>query len=480
MAEHFRHQRDSYLNAAVSAFFNTTAAGATRFVKFPGDPSFYTLSATNPGHSESEHWMHGLSVKSNTRGEWDWEAIASVYDQNKDVSRTAANVGFDSGTGPVRPAGLITIADGTGWQNLDLRGEWRPGGDLKSEHQVSFGYHYDRYVLSSATYNTSDWLTGSPGTLTTQSQGKTETQAMYLQDAWLFKPAWKLVAGGRLENWKAFDGYNSTATIQPSVRTQTNFSPKASLSFQASPVWSFRGSLAKAYRYPTVAEMFQVISLPNNVKASDPNLKPENVVSGEFAIERALANGLARVSLFQEDKRDALISQTDTTVTPTISSIQNVDKVRTQGIETALQTSDLWLRGLDLSGSVTYVSSTILSDARNPGLVGTDQPRIPDWRATLVAVYHPSDRLSYSLSYRYSGRQHNQLFNTATGQYNDVNPNVYGAVSSYSVVDAKILYRLAKQWSASVGINNIGSYKYYVNPNPYPQRTYLASLKFDY
>jgi iron complex outermembrane receptor protein len=30
-----------------------------------------------------------------------------------------------------------------------------------------------------------------------------------------------------------------------------------------------------------------------------------------------------------------------------------------------------------------------------------------------------------------------------------------------------------------VGINNIGNFKYYVNPNPYPQRTLFASVKVD-
>ena len=97
----------------------------------------------------------------------------------------------------------------------------------------------------------------------------------------------------------------------------------------------------------------------------------------------------------------------------------------------------------------------------------------------MVATYRASDALSASLAYRYSGRQHNALFNTTTRAYNDPNPNVYGAVSHYSVFDAKVLYRFNRQWSASLGVNNIGNFKYYVNPNPYPQRTYFASLKYD-
>jgi iron complex outermembrane receptor protein len=188
---------------------------------------------------------------------------------------------------------------------------------------------------------------------------------------------------------------------------------------------------------------------------------------------------MTRVSYFIEDKRDALISQTDTTVTPNLSSIQNVDQVHTEGVELAFSQRDLPIKDLDLNGSVTYTHSLITKDTRNPLLVGTVQPRIPDWRVTLVGVYHASEALSYSLSYRFSGRQHNSLFNTTNKTYNDINPDVYGAVSHYSVFDVKALYRFNRAWSGSLGINNLGDFKYYVNPNPYPQRTFFASLKYD-
>jgi iron complex outermembrane receptor protein len=441
----------------------------------------YTTATLSPGNTESEHFMHGLSVKSNTRGIWDWEVAASIYDYNKDISRTAnytANSGVDLGTGAIRQGGVVTFADGTGWQNLDFRGEWRPDGDLQSTHQVSFGYHNDRYELNQSAYTvTADWLTGAAGALKTNSLGKTETQALYLQDAWRFASDWKLVVGGRQEQWKAYDGsnYNSANAaayrqLNYSNRTDSAFSPKASLSYQASMDWALRGSLGKAYRFPTVTEMFQTISLPGNVKVNDPNLKPEQVISGEFTVERALESGLLRISLFQEDKKDALISQTDTA---NVTSVQNVDKVRTRGIETALQVSDIGIRGFDLSGSVTYTDSKILQNNRRPAYVGMKQIRIPDWRATLVGTYHASDSLTFSLAARHSGRQYNTLDNS------DINPNTYGGTSSFNVVDAKAVYKFTKQWSTAFGVNNIGDYKSY-SAHPYPQRTVFANLKFDY
>lgn len=475
--------------------YNTTSTGATRYVKFAGDAAYYTLAGTAPGAAESEHFLHGFSLKSNSRDAFNWEAIGSIYNQNKDLSRAASNTGslYDSGTTLPRPSGNLTKADGTGWATIDLRGDLRlplpHSATDKFNHKLSFGAHIDRYTLKSATYAVpSDWLNGAPSSsASSNSYGKTQTSALYLQDAWQIDTAWLLVVGGRLEHWKAFDGSNFNASNVPAYRqlnyanrSSSDFSPKVSLAFQADKDWNLRAAFGTGVRYPTVAEIFQTINLPNNVRQNDPNLAPEKVHSTELVAERLLPKGLARVSLFWEDKRDALISQTDTTVIPTISSIQNVDKLRTYGVEAVLNLRDILLAGLDINSSVTFTDSTILANRRNPGLVGTDQPRIPDLRATLVATYHVNDQLSASVSYRYSGRQHNALFNTVAGRYNDVNPNVYGAVSHYSVVDAKLLYRISAHWAAALGVNNIGAFKYYVNPNPYPQRTYFASLRFDY
>ncbi|MFA5242934.1 MAG: TonB-dependent receptor [Sulfuricella sp.] len=483
---------------------NSTTALPYRYVRINGQD--YTVTAPSKSHADAEYYMHGLSVKSQSGGTWDWEATASHFNQDKDVTR-ASSGNFGTTPSADATAGTITFADGTGWQNLDLRGDWRPDGSLKSRHQVSFGFHTDTYKTKSDQYTLAagNWMTSSAGALNTNSRGTTTTQAIYVQDAWQFAPAWKLVLGGRQEKWEASEGSNYVGgtTYVYEDKTVSAFSPKGSLSWQASDVLALRGSVGRGTRFPTVGELFknfgitpigsstaltsaQIIAAGfpapyNTGLTNNPNLKPETADSWEFTVERSLSNGLWRTSLFGEEKQDALVSQTDITTLPnySVSSVQNVDKVRTYGIETALQTSDMLIRGLDLSGSIAYIHSRIVENAANPGLVGTELPLIPVWRASLLGVYHASDRLSYSLGYRYSGRQHSGLFNTTTMQYPDPNPDTYGGRSSFGVVDAKVRYKVAKQWSASVGIDNIGDVKYYTL-YPYQQRTYFASLKFDY
>jgi iron complex outermembrane receptor protein len=107
-------------------------------------------------------------------------------------------------------AGTITMTDGTGWQNLDLRGTWRPDSNVKSTHQVSFGFHSDTYRTRSDQVRLAagNWMTSSAAALNTHSRGKTSTDAIYLQDAWQIAPSLKLVLGGRQEKWTASNGSN--------------------------------------------------------------------------------------------------------------------------------------------------------------------------------------------------------------------------------------------------------------------------------
>lgn len=492
----------SYLKdgAGNTIYGTSSTAGPYRYLRIDGKD--YSVSAPSMSHAEAEYFMHGLSVKSDAGGTWGWELAASYFNQNKDVTR-ASSGNFGTTSSGDATAGTLTILDGTGWQNLDLRGEWRPDGNKKSAHQVSFGFHTDTYTTKSDQYTLSagNWQTSSAAALSTNSRGVTSTDAIYIQDAWQFSPAWKLVVGGRGEHWEASSGsnYANGKNITYRDKTVSAFSPKASLSYQATDDWALRGSYGRGVRFPTVNELFKNVSInhtgggaataaeiagfsaPYNVAlTNNPNLKPETADSWEFAVERALANGLWRTSLFGEEKKDALISQTDLTTLPgySIGSVQNIDKVRTYGIETSLQSNDMLLRGLDISGSVAYVHSRIKEDIANPGLEGSQLPLIPVWRASLLGVYHQSDALSYSLGWRYSGRQHSGLLNTTTQQYPDPNPNVYGGRSSFNIFDAKVLYKVTKQWSASLGIDNITNVKYYTL-YPYAQRTLFAGVKFD-
>jgi iron complex outermembrane receptor protein len=249
-------------------------------------------------------------------------------------------------------------------------------------------------------------------------------------------------------------------------------SPKAALSWQATDAWQLRTSLGRAVRMPTVSELFQGSISANEIVNNDPSLKPEKSWTSELTAERAFAGGSARATLFFEATQDALYSQVNVAATGTVATIQNVDRIRTFGVEAAASANDWLVKGLSLNGSVTYADSRITQNDKFPASVDKWQPRVPRWRAALLASYDIDERWSGSIGMRYSGRQFGQLDNS------DTNGFAFTGFSKFFVVDLRAQYRISRSWAISAGIDNLNDYHYWAF-HPYPQRTYHAELRFD-
>jgi len=263
--------------------------------------------------------------------------------------------------------------------------------------------------------------------------------------------------------------------MQPALDS-ANFSPKASLAWEATSAWTLTASVGEAYRFPTVSELYQAITTGAVLTVPNPDLKPEHAMSAELAIERKLENGRFRLSLFSEDISDALISQSAPLLpgsTTLFNYVQNIDHVRSRGVELVVQQNDVLLPGLELQGSVTYVDSKIVSDPAFEAAVGRRTPQIPRWRATAVATYRPSDEWAITLAARYSDRVY------ATIDNSDTYTHTYQGFDSYFVLDARVNYQITERWSAALGIDNLNNRKYFLF-HPFPQRTVLAELTYGY
>lgn len=436
----------------------------------------YSLNAPMPAFAPSrnriEHWMQGLSVKSNTKGVFDWEAAASAYDYSKDLLRAPAPANTLPGAF-AGGAGRITDMGGSGWQTLHLRGTWRPSGSGQGvgAHVVDFGFQQDTYRLRTLVSNTGDWNSGGAGTRFSAFNGNTRLQSVYVQDTWRFAPDWKTTLGARLEQWRAYGGElgNAAAIIPFGVeRRENHFSPKAAIAYQANPEWVFKASTGRAVRMPTAGELYQGSIAGNAIINTDPGLRAEKSWTTELTAERVADSSALRATLFFERTRDALYSQA---LTATVNTVQNVGAVRTNGLELAWQGSDLGMKGLDLGGSLTYTDSIITDNPGFAASVGKRQPRVPLWRATAVATYRPDAHWTYTLAARYSGVQYGALDNS------DTNGFAYMGFSKFFVADVRVRYQFDRQWSAAFGIDNLNNYKYWAF-HPYPQRTFMAELKF--
>jgi iron complex outermembrane recepter protein len=476
-------QNDSFGNS-VSYLRNSAGQTVTSGVVNIDGRSFAPLTGGDfPLTQENlRHFMHGLSVKSHTRGAFDWEVAASLYDYNKDIKRqnAASNPLPDARTGG---AGTIADGSGTGWNTLALKGIWRPAG-IDGPHIVDMGLQQESYKLDYATNAAGNWLAGPAGTLVSDVGGRARLRSAYAQDAWSFAPRWKAVLGLRGERWDAWQGRTRIPGSTPPVntewpsRSESHFSPKAALSWEWLPDTLLKASVGRAVRMPTVQELYGATSTANARFINDPTLKPERSWTTELTAEKDLGRALARLTFFAETTHDALYSQTqyDPLANLNVTRVQNVGRIDTQGLEVAAYSSDVGLRGLDLQGSVTYAHSIIKENAgfvSVPGdTIGKRQPNIPEWRATAVATYRWTPKLATTLAARYSGPQFRTLNNS------DVNGFTYQGVSKFFTVDLRAHYQATKTTSVAFGIDNVNNFQYW-NFHPYPQRSYVAEVKID-
>jgi iron complex outermembrane receptor protein len=409
----------------------------------------------------------GLSLKSHSNGDFDYEIVATRFDCLDSRQRTPTGALSAGLTG----AGSAVELDGTGWSTFDARGLWRSAGS----HRLSFGFHEDKFHLSNPKYVLSDWRNGDDGALQTLSEGRTHTQAVWVQDIWNLTPAVKATAGIRIEGWRASNGRNFSATpaldaSQP-VLKRTGASPKLVIAWTPSQAWTFKGSVGVAYRFPTVTELYQAVTTGTTLSVPDPNLRPERALSSELSAERDWEHGRFRVSVFSETVRNALLSQSAPLVAGSstlFTYVQNIDRTRANGIELVAEHT---FNTVSLSGWLTYTDARTVQDAAFPAAQNRQLPQVPRLRGGAVATWSPTPKFDLSLAGRYSDRMYATLDNS------DSYANTYQGFSGYFVADIHARYRLTPHWTMDAGVNNLNNRSYFLF-HPFTQQTVLVDLKY--
>ena len=378
---------------------------------------------------------------------------------------------------------------GSGWTNFDIKANYKPVGEL-SAHTFSFGYHQDFTKLYNQTNSATNWLADTSGTTSAATGGVTETHALWLQDSYKANQDTQIIVGGRYEQWAEHDGviFANSTTGNPTNQNYSHFSPKFSTLWGLNDGSTVSASIANAMRFPTPGELFNIATCSTTTGCgattyampSTSLIKPENVNSFELAYATQMNDSKYRVSFFTENTRNALISQygsLDSTASHLYSYWMNVNLVRSYGLELSSDIHKFISNKMDVFTALTWVDSTI---AANDGLtstgksvVGNKTPGVSPLRLKFIATYRPDEKLSVSLGGNYQRTFYSSIDN------NDTNVNTYLGFSGYTVLDLKARYRLDKNWVASAGIDNLANKQYFMYHH-FPQRTFIANLKYNF
>jgi outer membrane receptor protein involved in Fe transport len=226
--------------------------------------------------------------------------------------------------------------------------------------------------------------------------GRQHTFGFFAQDAYAFGRTWLLTIGARVDTWNNNTGYQDV-TPQPGGtptnttfpdRTETAFSPRVSLLKSLSHGTSLNASVYRAFRAPTLNELYRNFRVGNVLTLANPALTGEQLTGGEAGVSQLLWQDrlTLRGNFFWSDISDPVANVTLTS-TPTLITRQkeNLGVSQARGFELSGQLQAT--SHLQFSAAYLFVDSIVLSYAANPSLQGNFLPQVPQNQFSFQASY---------------------------------------------------------------------------------------------
>jgi outer membrane receptor protein involved in Fe transport len=253
-------------------------------------------------------------------------------------------------------------------------------------------------------------------TLAVGSGGRERTIGVFGQDIIRITPRWLLTLSVRGDRWRNYDALSTsrsliTAGATPVVttfrdRVETAFSPRVSLLHKLTENISLMVAGYRAFRAPTLNELYRSFRVGNVLTQSNENLRAERLTGGEAgasfsAFDRKL--NVRGTFFWSEIVRP--VANVTLSVTPAliIRQRQNLGRTRSLGMETEAEAR--LSSSVVISGGYQFLDATVLKFPANTSLEGLFIPQVPRHLFTFQARYSNPRRLTVSFQGRASSSQ---------------------------------------------------------------------------
>ena len=374
------------------------------------------------------------------RTDFAWNAVAYGQDQSFASTFGAVNATRTVETPASDQFAVPATAYGLAWS-----GTWR------HENRANTGLGFDTRVVSGETREN---FTFANGGFTRQriAGGEQWVAGVFALHERPLSSELSATLGARIDRWSDYDGHRrETDRLAGAVlrdehyaqQSGTTFSPSLGLVWQPSAAWRIRGNAQRAFRRPTLNELYRPFRVGPNVTEANAALKTEQVTSGEVGVEwnlfkqrkpkAAISNDGATIELpafpsppptpvltlgsaiFWSELRDAVGNVTlfrGPGAFPIVGFVPaggvgrqrlNLERTRVRGVELSAR----WRAAEAFTLSADFLSNdaTIRRAALAPALVGKRLAQVPRHSASLGATWHAPARIAVAPRVRWLGRQ---------------------------------------------------------------------------
>jgi outer membrane receptor protein involved in Fe transport len=229
---------------------------------------------------------------------------------------------------------------------------------------------------------------------------------------------WTVILAARADDWNNFNASSICTPVagtctSPSVvfpsRSNLAFSPRVSVLRSIGQNVSVTASMYRAFRAPTLNELYRTFRVGNVVTLNNPYLNGEQLTGAEAGVNvTALEKRLdVRGTFFWSDIVDPVENVTiNPTANPVLRQKQNLGRIRSRGVELD---GTLNLRhDIQVSAGYQFTDATVVNYSVAPGaisLLGKEVAQVPRNAFTWEARYWNPSRLLLSIQGRFVGNQ---------------------------------------------------------------------------
>ncbi|HEX7955324.1 MAG TPA: TonB-dependent receptor, partial [Pyrinomonadaceae bacterium] len=305
------------------------------------------------------------------------------------------------------------------------------------------------------------YVAGRPSSLV-GAGGRARTYGFYARDTWLVSDRLVVTPGVRFDRWRNFraqqatralTGAGATSVVSFKERDESAFSPQLAAVFKLSDSLSLNATFARAFRAPTLNELYRSFRVGNVFTLADENLRAERLTSGEAGLFYSPHGRLAaRANFFWTDVTRAVANVT-LSATPALITRkrQNLGRTRARGFEAEVFGS---LRGgWALSAGYLFADARVASFPADPALEGRRVPQVARQQFNFQVRYANPRRLTFGLQGRASGAQFDDDQNLLR-------------LGPYFTLDAFLSRRLGRGVEAFAAAENLTGRRYEVGRTP--------------
>jgi outer membrane receptor protein involved in Fe transport len=304
------------------------------------------------------------------------------------------------------------------------------------------------------------YVAGRPSSLV-GAGGRARTFGFYARDAIRVTDRFVITPGARFDRWRNYRAQQTTRTLSGSASTvsfderdETAFSPQLAVVFKVSDSLSLNATFARAFRAPTLNELYRSFRVGNVVTLADENLRAERLTSGEGGlIFTSSRRGLtARAGVFWADVTRPVANVT-LSVTPSLITRQrrNLGRTRTRGFEAEFEKRIT--HGWTISAGYLFADARVASFPVDAALEGRRLPQVARHQLNFQLRHVGHGPLSFGLQGRAAGVQF------------DDDQNLF-KLGGYFTLDAFVSRRLARGVEAFAAAENLTGQRYEVGRTP--------------